>query len=98
MTADVIAVLWSLATASLRQPLPVVEMLILLVVSTAVWIFLCVFYPFTRCGHPRCDGGRRVQPGKDRRHWRHCPTCKGTGKRVRPGARFWRAVLGMDKE
>lgn len=96
MTADVLAVWWLLATV--HRPLPVGQMLMMLILATAVWIFLCVFYPFTRCGHPRCEGGKRTQPGKEKRNWRNCPTCKGTGKRVRPGARFWRGVFGMSKK
>lgn len=90
------------ATAVATMPAPsdlssALGLLLFVAIVIAAWVAACLFWPWTRCSNPRCENGKRMQPGKERRNWRDCPTCKGRGRRVRPGTRFWRSVFGVGK-
>lgn len=53
----------------------------------------CWLWPMTTCSRERCEGGR-IYREPDRRVWRDCRRCKGSGKRIRVGRRvfnWWHA-------
>lgn len=56
----------------------------------AGYYFSCKWWPYGPClgciGHP----GRNR--GSNARRWGTCKRCKGTGKRIRLGARIWHTV------
>jgi DnaJ-class molecular chaperone len=46
----------------------------------------CALFPYQAC--PRCGGsGRRRSPSG--KHFGDCRRCKGTGRKLRSGRRFW---------
>lgn len=54
----------------------------------ALWLFSLYVHPFGRC--PRCRGERMVvRPSSGKRKPRpvSCRTCKGVGRRQRPGSK-----------
>lgn len=50
----------------------------------------CACWPMARCAWPGCDGGRLYR-GNQRRIFRDCRWCRGTGRRLRIGRRVWNA-------
>lgn len=58
---------------------------------TALYITCCAFIPFGRCRRRRCDNGR-IHSRLSRKHFRECPRCDGTGKRVRIGRRIYEKI------
>lgn len=63
--------------------------LVLAYVAGAVW------FPFTACPAPKCEGGRVRSP--NRKNWRPCWWCRGKGSRVRLGRRLFENVTGRKK-
>jgi hypothetical protein len=58
---------------------------VLVVLGVAVlYLGECLVWPYARC--PRCDGGRMYSP--DRKSWRPCRRCRGSGQRLRVGRRL----------
>ena len=52
----------------------------------AAWVLSLWLHPFGAC--PRCRGRRVIVKGTGRKtRARHCPACKGVGRRQRPGSR-----------
>ncbi len=47
----------------------------------------CWVHPLARCWWPACDGGRIYR--SDRKVWRECRLCSGSGKRIRVGRRIF---------
>lgn len=67
----------------------------LVLVLGAAYLIACWRWPFT--GHGRCSGtGKLRSPGG--RAWRKCPTCRGTGTKLRVGRRLWGAMTSSRRE
>jgi len=62
-----------------------------LVLAIAVlWLARLWLWPFGPC---RWCRGRKTNPGSTRRRFGSCPRCKGSGMRVRFGARMVRRAI-----
>jgi hypothetical protein len=62
----------------------------------AFYIISCAIFPFGRCRRPRCEGGR-VYSRMNRKVFRECRSCEGTGKRVRIGRRVYEYLRSEQK-
>jgi hypothetical protein len=63
----------------------------LVLITSLLYVGVCVFYPLAACG--RCKGSGRLSPQWDRGHARVCPRCKGTPWRPRMAARVVRTLF-----
>ncbi|WP_433792135.1 hypothetical protein [Actinoplanes sp. CA-252034] len=75
--------------------------LVLLATLTAVgyaafYAVNCAIFPFGRCRRSRCEGGR-VYSRANRKVFRECRRCEGTGKRVRIGRRLYEYLRSEQK-
>ncbi|GAA0469441.1 hypothetical protein Aca07nite_27850 [Actinoplanes capillaceus] len=59
----------------------------------AFYLIGCAIFPFGRCRRRRCEGGR-VYSRANRKVFRECRRCEGTGKRVRIGRRVYEYLRG----
>ncbi|MGH3682065.1 MAG: hypothetical protein ACRDT2_17655 [Natronosporangium sp.] len=60
------------------------ETWLILAVLAGLWLLSCAIWPYTACG--RCSGGKRHSPSGEA--WRNCRSCRGSGKKIRPGRRL----------
>ncbi len=63
---------------------------------SAFYIINCAIFPFGRCRRHRCESGR-IYSRFNRKVFRECPRCEGTGKRVRVGRRIWEHLRSEQK-
>jgi hypothetical protein len=68
---------------------------ILVLISTALYVAACAWWPFTKCGRCKGTGKRRSPSGKA---WRTCRGCDGSGKHVRLDRRVYEALRGDDRD
>jgi hypothetical protein len=54
------------------------------------YYFSCRFWPYGPCFGCVGHGGRNR--GSNSRRWGTCKRCRGTGRRIRLGARLWHTV------
>ncbi len=74
--------------AAAASGLPVGAMALLAVALLALCAAACWWWPFT--SHSRCSGtGKLRSPGG--KAWRRCPSCRGTGTKLRIGRRLFNA-------
>jgi hypothetical protein len=57
-----------------------------------IWILSLLLHPFTAC--TSCKGTPRLYGAVATRSFRLCPSCGGSGRRLRTGARMWRQNRG----
>lgn len=58
---------------------------VVVAIGAAVWFLRLWLWPFGRC---RWCRGSKTNPGSTKRRYGKCPRCKGSGQRVRFGARL----------
>lgn len=68
----------------------------LLLLVALVYAGSCWAFPFATCRV--CDGDGKRRSGANRRHFRPCWWCKGSGRRLRIGRRVHNAIQRRRKE
>lgn len=66
------------------------ELVLLLLGCGAVWVIGLLLWPYTACS--RCGGSGR-NTGSNGKRWGTCRKCKGTGRRLRFGARLVHRIV-----
>jgi hypothetical protein len=57
-----------------------------LAILAVLYAIECWWWPYAKCG--KCEGVAKSF-GPDGKHFRLCPRCNGSGRRLRPGRRVW---------
>lgn len=65
-------------------------LILLIACVVAVWAVGLLLWPFCPCG--RC-GGSGKNTGSNGKRWGTCRRCKGTGRRLRLGARLMHGLI-----
>lgn len=68
---------------------------LVLVLAAAAWLVRLRYWPYGPCR--ACEGRRGRGIGSSRQAWSHCQKCRGSGERLRPGARLWARNRELDR-
>lgn len=68
-----------------ESSLPMLTLITAAAVAAITYLASCRVWPYARC---RSCYGAGTGSGSNRRRWNHCRACRGSGKRLRLGARL----------